>query len=670
MKKSIPLVICILITLTSKSQEPLNRIFPWGTWGIGNINGVNSLDIYEPYHIDGYQIYYNWSDLEQTEGNFDWTNLDEEMRIVVNSNIWVAVQIMVGPNCPQWIYDSVPQVFTTGGNNDGPYPYYFDTFYKARYYNLFKQAAEHFNNLPPLIKSHFMYWQITEGSTGDEDPYKGTPVDSQYEINFYDWQDFRHAAWDSAQAYAGPDRQYRFLFNDGNFAQDLEYVDQRFPHDLHKDGLLSHAYSFEGELLYYSRQYRNLGANPYDNRSRGEVQDIFNKFWWHYAPIKQAFALSCSAASGGLDMLNITPGYINSISNDTRAGDFYDKYSGLRKADHGFDTVGFIALRDVPDFADSFRFPPLIYGPVIDPLKKPAYEQRVHNIWTNEKDSTARKYWLTMRAIVQYLNPARVERIVNEFKPRGAMYSTEDFYHNDFGVNVTKNWERFIRQWYPDLSSIGAWRIGPDSSIYGRYSRLFRIVAGKGAMYFTFNDSLVNRGDRINVTVTYYDTGNGKWAMNCSEQALKVTNTNTHQWLQKTMTVDSFIPNTVYQGQADFALRYQGNDNTPFTLIQLSVLSAQNNVANKKVDREAMDIKVSPNPNKGQFNVSFTAKKSERYSVYVTDESGDLYYKESRAGTAGNNVWNISSSKIGRGSYILHIESPTTTGAAKFIVIK
>jgi hypothetical protein len=100
------------------------------------------------------------------------------------------------------------------------------------------------------------------------------------------------------------------------------------------------------------------------------------------------------------------------------------------------------------------------------------------------------------------------------------------------------------------------------------------------------------------------------------------------------------------------------------------VLSAQNNVANKKVDREAMDIKVSPNPNTGQFNVSFTAKKSERYSVYVTDESGDLYYKESRAGTAGNNVWNISSSKIGRGSYILHIESPTTVGAVKFIVIK
>ena len=158
--------------------------------------------------------------------------------------------------------------------------------------------------------------------------------------------------------------------------------------------------------------------------------------------------------------------------------------------------------------------------------------------------------------------------------------------------------------------------------------------------------------------------------MNCSNQALKVTNTNTHQWLQKKMTVNSFVPNTLFQGQADFGLRYQGNENTPFTLIQLDVLSSENSSEETKVAREAADVKVSPNPNTGQFRVSFTAKKAERYSVYVTDESGDLYYKDSRTGTAGNNVWDISSSNIGRGSYILHIESSTTTGAAKFIVIK
>jgi hypothetical protein len=669
MKKTLSFAICIFITLASIGQQPLDTLHPWGTWGIGDIKNPNSLNIYEPYHIQGYQIYYNWADLEPTPGNYDWTALENEMRIVANDDIWVAVQIQVGPNCPEWMYNDVPKVFTTGGNDDGPYPYYFDSNYKARYFNLLKQAAIHFNHLPADIQSHFMYWQIAEGSTGDEDPYKGDPVDSIYDINFYDWQDFRHAAWATAETYRGSNPKYRFLFNDGNFAQDLEYVDERFPKDLHKDGLLSHAYSFEGEMLYYLRQYRQLNAGNFDNRSRGEIQDIFNTTWWYYAPIKQAFALSCSAASGGLDMLNITPGYINSILTDTRAADFYDKYAGIRRPKDS--KVGFLALRDVPDFADSTRFPELIYGPVIDPLKKPAYDKKVHNIWTNPKDSTARKYWLTMKAIAQYINPARVDNIVQKFKPQGALYNTgDDQYHNDFGINMTTNWARSIRQWFPEISSIGAWRIGPDSSIFGRYSRLFRIQAGKGVMYFEFNDSLVIRRDRVQITVTYYDTGNGKWAMNCSDQALKVTNTNTHQWLQKTMTVNSFVPNTLFQGKADFALRYQGNENTPFTLIQVEVLSSQNSSEETKVAREAMDVKVSPNPTTGQFRVSFTATKAERYSVYVTDESGDLYYKDSRTGTAGNNVWDISSSRIGRGSYILNIESPTTTGSAKLIVIK
>ncbi len=669
MKKTLPLLICILFALASRSQEPINRVFPWGTWGIGSIKNKNSLNIYKPYHIDGYQIYFDWAALEPTKGDFKWDSLDNEMQIVADDDIWVAVQIQVGPNCPDWIYNNVPKVYTTGGHDDGPYPYYLDPDYKKRYYNLLKKVADHFNNLSPDIKAHFMYWQIAEGSTGDEQPYKGTPTDLAYDIDFYTWQDFRHAAWDSANAYAGPDRKFRFLFNDGNFAQDLEYVDQRFPYDMHKDGLLSHAYSFDGELLYYLRQYRQLNAGPYDNRSRGEVQDIFNTTWWYYAPVKQAFALSCSAASGGLDMMNITPGYINSIVNDTRAADFYDKYAGLRKPHDG--NVGFIALRDAPDFADSLRFSEAEYGPVIDPSRKSAYDKKVQSIWSNPLDSNARKYWLTMRTIVQYINPARVQRIVDEFKPAGAMNVSDDDYHNDFGINLTKDWTRFIRQWYPDSSSYGAWRIGPDSSIYGRYAKLFKIQPnGKAAMYFWFNDSLVKKNEKVQITVTYYDSGNGKWGMNCSEQNLKVTNANTHQWLQKTMVINSFIPRTLFKGEADLALRYQGGTNTPFTLIQVEVLSPQANVENKKVIREAMDVKVSPNPNTGQFNVSFTAKKAERYSVYITDESGDIYYNESRTGTAGNNVWNISSSKIGRGSYILNIESPTTTGAAKFIVIK
>jgi hypothetical protein len=665
MKKTLLLLLCIItFALTSKSQNPIN---PWGPWGIGFIKNSNSLNIYQPYHIEGYQIYYDWADLEPTKDNFKWAPLDNEMRIVADADIWVAVQIMVGPNCPDWIYNTVPKVYTTGGNNDGPYPYYLDPDYIDRYYNLLKQAAEHFNNLTGEIRSHFIYWQITEGSTGDEDPYKGTPTNPKYDIDYYTWEDFRHAAWHNAEVDAG-DRYYRFLFNSGNFAQDLQYVDAQYPGDMHKDGLLSHDYSFDGEGLYYLRQYRELNKTGFDNRTRGEVQDIFNKDWWKLAPVKQAFALTCSAASGGLDMLNITPGYINSVFNDTRPTDFFKLYAGARKP--GSAHRGFIALRDVPDFADTFRFSVSQYGPVIDPANEAAFEKKINNINNNPKDSNSRKYWLKMKAVVQYINPDRVDKIVNQFKPAGAMYSTTDEYHDDFGVNMAKNFLRFIRQWYPDSSSVGAWRIGPDTSIYGRYARLFKLVQNKGAMYFRFDDSVVNKGDILTVTVTYYDSGNGQWSINCSNTSLKVTNKNTRQWLQKTMNINSFVPRTLYQGQADLALRYAGGTNTPFALIEIKAITARFNSEDAELAREALSLNLSPNPNTGQFKVSFTAKKTDRYSVLITDEWGNLFYTESRQGIAGNNVWNISSAKLQRGAYVLHIESATTAGETKFLVIK
>ncbi len=668
MKKTFLLFMCIVpIALTSKSQRPLNFINPWGTWGIGFIKNANSLNVYQPYHIEGYQIYYNWSDLEPTKDNFNWAPLDNQMKIVADDNIWVAVQIMVGPNCPDWIYNTVPKVFTAGGNDDGPYPYYLDPDYINRYYNLLKQAANHFKNLTGNIKTHFMYWQITEGSTGDEDPYKGTPTNPKYDIDYYTWEDFRHTAWHNVETYAGS-RYYRFLFNSGNFAQDLEYVDDQYPGDMHKDGLLSHQYSFDGEALYYLRQYLEFNKTGFDNRTRGEVQDIFNNDWWKLAPVKQAFSLACSAASGGLDMMNITPGYINSVFNDTRPTEFYKRYAGLRKPQAA--NRGFIALRDVPDFIDSFRFPESQYGPVIDPTKQAAFDKKVNNIENNPKDSASRKYWLVMKAYAQFLNPARQNKIVNEFKPAGALFSNTDLYHDDFGINMTKNFLKFIRQWYPDSSSIGAWRIGPDSSIYGRYARLFKLKNNKGAMYFRFDDSLVDKGDQLQVTVTYYDTGNGQWSINCSNTNLKITNTHTRQWLQKTMNIGSFTPRTLFQGKADLGLRYVSGTNTPFALIEINARLLRLNSDDARVDREALQLSLSPNPNTGQFKVSFTAKKTDRYSVFVTDESGNLFYTESRSGTAGNNAWNISSAKLQRGAYVLHVESGTTAGEAKFIVIQ
>jgi hypothetical protein len=278
-----------------------------------------------------------------------------------------------------------------------------------------------------------------------------------------------------------------------------------------------------------------------------------------------------------------------------------------------------------------------------------------------------------MKAKVQYLNLLRADSIVKQFEPAGALdrSSEGDQYHTDFGVNLTNNFLRFIRQWYPDSTSIGAWRIGPDTSLYGRYARLIKIHENnKGNMHFRFEDSLARKGDLLNITVTYYDSGNGQWAIDCSKKKLTVTNTNTHQWLQMRMQISSFIPRTLYDGRSDLDLKYVGGTNTPFALIEIEAGLPGADDEEARVEPEALSLNLSPNPNIGQFKISFTAKKADRYSVLVTDESGNLFYTESRQGTAGNNIWNFSSAKLQRGAFVLHVESATTAGEAKFLVIK
>ena len=622
------LILCCVFTVSTINGQSFNSLDgngksllnPWGTWGIGNISNQNTLDVFKDYKIDGYHLYYHWSELEPQKSEFNWSAFDDKLKLIADKNLRIGIQVMVGQNSPEWIYNNVPKVITTDGNDPGPYPYYFDTNYQKRYFKLLSKVAKHLADLPFDIKKHLVYWQICEGSTGDEQPYKGTPVNAEYAINYYDWQDYRHRCWDSVNKYAGNKRYYRFLFNTGNLAQDLQYVRTKYPGDFHKEGFLSHQYSFDGEFLYYSRQIRDINETFFRNRSRGEVQGMFNYPWWKQAPVKQAFTLACSALSGGLDMFNIGTAYINATM-DTRPTEFFKKYAGLRKTANA--KRGFIALRDVPDFADILRFPVEQYGTVIDPERKTGYDVKVAIIKASERDSASYKYWKIMQLTKQYLNPARRDSIINEFTSAGAKYTDgNDMYHDDFGINMTINFARFVRQVFPNSTSFGAWRIGEDSSMYGRYARLCRLDKNNhGEMFFRLKDSLISDSAQADVqlTIVYYDTGNGMWSVHGSDTSFKVANQNSNGWKQQTITFKHFKKRKLLNNLADFSLRYEGGTNTPFTLIEVAVDDAQDNNAGAiaQIDPAALDVELFFNPGKNNLSPEPGAANDEKHSVFT-----------------------------------------------------
>lgn len=90
---------------------------------------------------------------------------------------------------------------------------------------------------------------------------------------------------------------------------------------------------------------------------------------------------------------------------------------------------------------------------------------------------------------------------------------------------------------------------------------------------------------------------------------------------------------------------------------------AKNNFAN-------LNLKLSPNPNKGQFTIELTAPQNQVYSVIITDIIGTPIISETKSATAGINTWSFSSPKLHKGIYMLHVQSLKASITQNFIVDK
>ena len=119
MKKCL-LPICFLLLIGIANGQKQNLLDPWHTWGIGHLHALSHLNRFTEYGIEGWHLYMSWDEIEHQKGVFDFTRMDIELGMIVDKDIWIGLQVLVGPNCPEWMYRDVPRVFTVGGNNNGP----------------------------------------------------------------------------------------------------------------------------------------------------------------------------------------------------------------------------------------------------------------------------------------------------------------------------------------------------------------------------------------------------------------------------------------------------------------------------------------------------------------------------------------------------------------------
>ena len=150
----------------------------------------------------GGDITVDWRDLEKTRGEFEWGDLDRQLRAQTAAGFLAILKLGVGPAAPEWIYSAggVPKVELTGDIVKGydHAPYYPAPAYKALFLNFTDVFARHVATLGEEVTSKIVGAQAQFGSTGDDTPWHGTPKDASQDISDSEWDAFTlSCAWEA-----------------------------------------------------------------------------------------------------------------------------------------------------------------------------------------------------------------------------------------------------------------------------------------------------------------------------------------------------------------------------------------------------------------------------------------------------------------------------------------
>ena len=564
----LPIVLLIVSATNLWSQQQPES---FGTWTRGRNYDLSAF----PYK--GIEVGPAWSDIEPSNGVFDWSFIDAPLADANSANVYFFCSVNVGPHSPLWLYSNgVPEVYTEGHQRSGPYPYYFDPEHKFFYYRLIEKFGEHIRTLPTHLSDRVAGVQVKTGSTGDEAPYKGN-VRAKYEkykINIYspEWRDYRLAAFakfDTAFQ-EGPRQKIPLLFNAcraEKWPVEWDWITTNITAGLgHKLGGLGQGYQLNDvpvdaqQVLPYMIDPDPAGIELF---TRCEMDQSWKNSYFAVNTRMSFYWTAISALHGGLHIWNLTTSAREWAvrNNYWEHAHFFNKYAGeiYPSSARG----AFCALREGLDASDKIKFPESQFG----------------------------------RA--ERSNRQRYIDICNAFSSRGAKMDDPtsviggQVYQrryqnglNDAGWNIFRgNYERFLHQVNANETSVGWWRVGrmitKSTPVYARFARGFDNANGKNNMYFNINDKFfsnaaLNGAYPVTVRVVYYNNGTGQWALkydavgNSQKTAYTVTKSNSGTWKEKSVTLNDAYFGNRCPNNSDLMLTSVDNNDDIFHMIELT----------------------------------------------------------------------------------------------------
>ena len=626
MNKQIKIYLIYIITFIfwTQSVHAQSTILPINSYGVWDRSNRYDISVDTDYnYLKGISADVNWEDVQSINSlQYDWSEIQTILQTAYNNNQMVNISVGVGPDAPAWIYaNGVPSVITndTDHPNWTQYPYYLDNDYKTYYYNMISNFGNFLRSLPENLFNQIAYIQVKTGCTGDEVAYKGTPNNSSYIISDNQWRTFRLGVFE----------KFRLAFNTGNsntqiglLFNNIDPVDE--PSEWQwVTNTITYGYGIKG------------GAYARGHHLSDELD--FKTTWTPYLINPPGLHLFSAAE---MDQTWTKPLYQINVP----LGFYWGALGGLNT---GLSVwlITQSALEEAqsrPELHDVFKLFNKYSKQVYPSTADAAYS--IFHEGLNSQNTI--KFPVTIFGQANQQNQSRYSAICNAYASRGARMDDlsaatqgqvyqrdQQTGYNDAGWNIEEgNYERWITQINPDLTSIGLFRvrgtINSNSSKYDRFARSFQNSSGKNTMYFKFNSDVFSLSAPASLTfkITWLDKNqNSTWALkyyNSSglQTALNITGIGDNQWKTINVTIQNPIINQNGVLGSDFMLVNTDSIDDIFHGIEVDITRASdlNSIDYNSDDFETL---LYPNPTSSRL---YWNKNSTPDEIIVYNSTGQV----------------------------------------------
>jgi hypothetical protein len=248
--------------------------------------------------LKGAMIIYRWSQLEPSQGMYNWTEVNRFMARAISGGLKLALNIQVGPESPEWLYrQGVPKVLTTATGFDH-FPHYFDPLYLKSFDLMKNETMKYLLNMPANLAESLVAVTLSEGSTGDPYCYKGDllPGYEQFAISQDEWDQFRRQNIQDLHDYLGPEGREKIGLSFVHMTDETEALAKElFPNlQYFKNGMASHGYHIPDDeaLIINVQRSQAFDGDPALGGARirwfGEMDSEWKNGWFQRSP-KESF---------------------------------------------------------------------------------------------------------------------------------------------------------------------------------------------------------------------------------------------------------------------------------------------------------------------------------------------------------------------------------------------